>query len=47
MNSTGKKARRASGLNRHQIHFSSHSHKSAAKVKQFAQAKRDKVKGGK
>jgi hypothetical protein len=29
---TGKKARRANGLNRHQLHRANHAHKSPAKV---------------
>ncbi len=45
MNATGKKARRESGLTRHELHKAHHSRKSPAKIKQFAQSKKE-MKGG-
>jgi len=35
MNATGKKARRESGLNRHQLHFNNHKKKSRAKIRRM------------
>ena len=32
MNSTGKRARAAKGLNRHELHKANHAHKSPAKI---------------
>ena len=44
MNAVGKKARRESGLNRHELHKAHHRRKSPAKLKKFAQAKKEKNK---
>ena len=35
MNATGKRARRMLGLNRHQIKFANHSHKSPTKIRRM------------
>lgn len=35
MNSTGKRMRKATGQNRHEIHHAKHSHKSAAKIRRM------------
>lgn len=39
MNANGKKARNKTGMNRNQIHFSAHSHKSAAKRRKMGWGK--------
>ena len=35
MNITGKKMRKATGQNRHELHHAKHSHKSAAKIRRM------------
>jgi hypothetical protein len=46
MNATGKKARRESGLTRHELHKAHHSRKRPAKIKRFNLAKKE-AKAGK
>jgi len=43
MNMTGKKARKQSGHNRFQLHFSQHAHKSMAKRKAMGWGKKGKL----
>lgn len=43
MNVTGKKARKESGENQHELHFRQHSHKSAIKRSKMGWGKKGKL----